>query len=78
MGDRRVTYRVLVGIPEGKRPFGRSRRRWEDDIKMDLQDVGWGSVDWFDLARDRYRWRDFAKAVMNLRFSLNAGSFLTS
>ena len=55
MGERRGTYRVLVGSPEGKIPFGRPRRRWKDDIKMDLQDVGWGSMDWFDLARDRYR-----------------------
>jgi len=54
-GDRRGTYRVLVGSPEGKRPFGRPRRRWKDNIKMDLLDVGWGSMDWFDLARDRYR-----------------------
>ena len=54
MGDRRGTYRVLVGSPEGKRPFGRPRRRWKDNIKVDLQDVGWGSMDWFHLARDRY------------------------
>ena len=55
MGERRVTYRVLVGKPEGKRPFGRSRRRWEDNIKMDLQEVRCGGMDWIDLAQDRGR-----------------------
>ena len=69
MADRRGTYRVLMRRPEGKRPFGRPRRRWEDNIKMDFQDVGGGSMDWFDLARDRYRWRALVKAVMNLRVS---------
>ena len=65
LGERRGTYRVLVGRPEGKRPFGRPRRRWEDNIKMGLQDLGWGSMDWFNLARDRYRWSALAKAVMS-------------
>jgi len=60
-------YRVLVGKPEGKRPLGRTRRRWEDNIKMDLQDVGCGGIDWIELARDRDRWRALANAVMNLR-----------
>ena len=62
---RRV-YRVLVGRPEGKRPLGRPRHRW-DDIKMDLQEVGWVDIDWIDLAQDRDRWRPLTKAVMNLR-----------
>jgi hypothetical protein len=60
-------YRVLVGKPEGKRPLGRLRRRWEDNIKMDLQELGCGAMDWFELARDRDRWRGLVNAVMNLR-----------
>ena len=60
-------YRVLVGKPEGKRPLGRPRRRWVDNIKMDLQDVGCGHVDWIGLAHDRDRWRTLVRAVMNLR-----------
>jgi hypothetical protein len=67
MGDRRREYRVLVGIPEGKKPIERTRRRWEDNIKIVLQEVGWGGMDWIGLAQDRDRWRAFLKAVMNLR-----------
>jgi hypothetical protein len=63
----RGVYRVLEGKPEGKRPLGRSRRRWEDDIKMNLQEVGCGGVDWIELARDGDRWRALVTAVMNLR-----------
>jgi len=55
-GGRRGTYMVLVGKPEGKRPLGRPRHRWEDNIKMDLQEVGYGGIDWIDLAEDRDRW----------------------
>jgi len=66
MGDRRGVYRVLVGKPEGKRPLGRSRRRWED-IKMDLQEVWYLVTDWIELAQDRDRWRALVNAVMNLR-----------
>jgi len=58
-----------LGKPEGKRPFGRPRRRWEDNIKMDLQEVGWGVMDWIELAQDRDRWRVLMNAVMNLRVS---------
>ena len=58
---------VLVGKPEGKRPLGRPRRRWEDNIKMDLQEVGCGGMDWIKLAQDRDRWRELVNAVMNLR-----------
>jgi len=58
---------VLVGKYEGKRPLGRPRRRWEDNIKVDLQDVGCGSMDWIDLAQDRDRWRAIVNVVMNLR-----------
>ena len=65
-GDRRGVYRVLVGKPEGKRPLGRPRRRWEDNIKMDLQEVGCGGMDWIELAEDRDRWRALVNAVMNL------------
>jgi hypothetical protein len=67
MGEGRGVYRVLVGKPEGKIPLGRSRRRWEDNIKMDLQEVGcWGMV-WIELARDRNSWRELVNAVMILR-----------
>jgi hypothetical protein len=56
MGDRRGIYRILVGKPEGKRPLGRSRHRWKDNIKLDLQEVGCGGMDWIELAQDRDRW----------------------
>ena len=65
--ERRGVYRVLVGNPEGKRPFGRPRHRWEDNIKMDLQEVGCRVVEWIEVAQDRDRWREFVNAVMNLR-----------
>jgi hypothetical protein len=68
-GERRGVYRVLVGKPEGKRPLGRPRSRWEDNIKMDLQEVGCGGMDWIVLAQDRDRWRALVTAVMNLRVS---------
>ena len=67
MGDRSGVYRVLVGKAEGKRPLGRPRCRWEDNIKMDLQAVGCEGVDWIELAEDRDRWRALVNAVMNLR-----------
>jgi hypothetical protein len=60
-------HRVLVGKPEGKRPLGRPRRRWDDNIEMDLQEVGFGGMDWIGLAQDRDRWRALVSAVMNLR-----------
>jgi len=66
MGERRVVYRVSVG-PEGKRPLGRSWRRWKDNIKMDLQELGCGGMDWIELAQYRDRWRELVKAVMSLR-----------
>jgi len=67
MGDGRGVYRVLVEKPERKRPLGRQRRRWEDNIKMDLQEMGCGGMDWIELAQDRDRWRTLVSAVMNLR-----------
>ena len=67
MGEGRGVYRVLVGKPEGKRPLGRPRRRWEDNIEMDLQEVGWGCGDWMELAQDRDRWRVLVSTVMNFR-----------
>jgi hypothetical protein len=67
MGEETGVYRVLVGIPEGKRPLGRPRRRWED-IRMDLQEVGCGGMDWIGLAQDRSRWWALVNAVMNLGF----------
>jgi hypothetical protein len=66
-GDRRGVYKVLVGKPEEKRPLERPRRRWDDSIKMDLQEVGCGGMDWIGLAQDRDRWRAIVNAVMNLR-----------
>ena len=65
--ERRCAYRVLVGKPEGKRPLGRPRRKWEDIIKMDLQEVGCSGMDRIELAQDRDRWRALVNAVMNLR-----------
>ena len=67
MGERRGVYRVWVGKPEGKRPLGRPRRRWEENIKVDYQEVGFGGMDWKELAQDRDRWRPFVTAVMSLR-----------
>jgi hypothetical protein len=67
MGEETVAYRVFVGKPEGKRPLGRPRRKWVDNIRMDLQEVGCGYVDCLVLAQDRDRWRTLVSAVMNLR-----------
>jgi len=66
-GERRGANTVLVGRPEGNRPLGRPRRKWEDNIKMDLQEIGWGGMDWIELAQNKGRWRDLVNAVMNLR-----------
>jgi hypothetical protein len=69
MGEGRGAYRDLVGRPEGRRSLGRPRRRWKDNIKMDLEEVEWGGggMDWIDMAQDRDRWRALVSAVMNLR-----------
>jgi hypothetical protein len=66
MGERRGAYRALVGKPEGRRPLGRPRRRWEDNIKMDLREFRCGGAHWIDLAQDRERWRALVYTVMNL------------
>jgi hypothetical protein len=67
MGEKRNAYRILVGKPEGKRLLGRPRRRWEDNIKMDLREIGWSGMDWSDLAQERDQWRAGVNTVMNLR-----------
>jgi hypothetical protein len=69
----RNVYRALMGKPEGKRPLGRPRRKWEDGIRMDLREIGWGRVDWIQLAQDRDRWQALVNMVMNFRV-LAAGS----
>jgi hypothetical protein len=66
MGEERGVHRVLVGKPEGKRPLGRPRRRWEDNIKMDLEEVGGGRVDWIELVKDRDGWWAFVSTVKNI------------
>jgi hypothetical protein len=67
MGEGKNVHRVLVGKPEGKISLGRSRHGWQDGIKMDLREIGWGGVEWINLAQDRDRWRAVVNAVMNLR-----------
>jgi hypothetical protein len=70
-------YRMLVGKPEGKRPLGRPRRRWVDNIKMDFGETRWDGMDWIDLAQDRDQWRALVNTAMNLQVSQNAGKFLS-
>jgi hypothetical protein len=67
MGEKRSAYRLLVGKPEGRRPLGRPRRRWVDNIKIDLREIGRDDVNWIDLDQDRDQWRDLVNTVMNLR-----------
>jgi hypothetical protein len=69
MGESRNAYMILVGKPEGKRPLGRPRRRWMDNIKMDLREIEWDGVDWIELAQDRDQWRALVNRVMKLRVS---------
>jgi hypothetical protein len=73
MGEKRNAYRLLVGKPEGRRPLGRPRCRWVDNIRMDLGEVGWSDVDWIGLAQDRNRRRALVNSVLNLRVPWNAG-----
>jgi hypothetical protein len=67
MGERRNAYKILVGKPEGRRPLGRPRRKWLDNIKMDLREIGWDNLDWINLTRDRDSWRALVNTLMNLR-----------
>jgi hypothetical protein len=69
MGEGRGAYRILVGRPEGRRPLGTPRHRWEDNIKMNLQEVAWWGMDWIDMAQDSNRWWALVNVVMNLRVS---------
>jgi hypothetical protein len=78
MREVRGAYNILVGKPEGRRPLGRPRRRWEDNIRMDIREIGFGDVDWIHWAQDRDRWWALVNTVMNLRVPQNAGNFLTS
>jgi hypothetical protein len=78
MRKGRCVYRVLVERPEGKRPLRRPRRRWENNIKMDLGEIGIDGANWIQLAQDRVQWWASVKTVMNLRFNKEAGYFLTS
>jgi hypothetical protein len=78
MGETRNAYRILVGKPEGKRPLGRPRRRWVDNIKIDLRETECDGMDWIDLIQDRDQWRALVNTVMNLRVPYNFGKFLSS
>jgi hypothetical protein len=77
MGEKRYTYRILVGKPDGKRPLGRPRRRWEDNIKMDLNAIGWGGMDWIDRVQDRDQWRAVVNTVMDLGVPESVGKVLS-
>jgi hypothetical protein len=76
--EKRNEYKILVGKPEGKRPLGGPRRRWEDNIKMDLRETGWGGMYWIGLAQDRDQQRALVNTIMNLRVPYNVGKFLSS
>jgi hypothetical protein len=78
MGVKRNAYRILVGKSKGKRPLGRPRYRWVDIIKRDLREIGWGGMDWIDLARNRDEWRALVNMVMNFQVPQNAGKFMSS
>jgi hypothetical protein len=78
MGEKRNTYRILAGKPEEKRPLGRPRRGWVDNIKMDFREIGWDGGDWIDLVQDRDKWRGLVNTVINLLVPYNIGKFLSS
>jgi hypothetical protein len=77
-GEKRNAYWISVGKSDGKRPLGRPKSKWEDNIKMDLREIGCGRKEWIDLAQDRDRWRALVNTVMNLRVPQNVGKFLSS
>jgi hypothetical protein len=77
MGEKRNAYKIWMGEPEGNRPVGRPRRRWEDSIRIYLREIGWDGMDWIDLAQDTDQWRALVNTVMNLRVPLNVGKFLS-
>jgi hypothetical protein len=78
IGKKRNAYRISLGKPQGKRPLGRPRHRWLDNIKMDLREIGWGGTDWIDLAEDRDQWGALVNTVMYLQVPKNVGKFLNS
>jgi hypothetical protein len=78
IGVKRNAYMILVGKPEGKRPLRRTRRRWEDNVRMDLREIEWGGVDWIDLAHDRDQCRALVNTKMNLQVPSNFGNLLSS
>jgi hypothetical protein len=78
MGKKMNAYRILVGKPEVKRPLRRPRRRWVDNIKMNLREIEWGGMDWIDMAQNRGQWRAHVNTVINLRVPYNDGKFLSS
>jgi hypothetical protein len=78
MGAKRNADRILVGKPEGNRPLGGPRRKWVDDIKMDLREIEWDGIDWINVAQDRDHWRVLVRMVMNLHVPENAGKFWSS
>jgi hypothetical protein len=76
MGEKRNVYKILVGKPEGKRPLGRARHRWVDNIKMDLREIGWDGMDWIDLVQDRHQRRALMNTVVSLRVSIKCWEVL--
>jgi hypothetical protein len=76
-GEKRNAYRILVGKPEGKRPLGRPKRRWGDNIMMGIREIGWGFMDWIGLAVDRNQWKALVNTVMKLRVPYNFGKVLS-
>jgi hypothetical protein len=78
MGEKRNACRILLGKPEEKRPLGRPRHRWVDNIKIEFREVGWGGMDWIDVFQDRDQWRALVNMVMNLRVPKNVGKFLSN
>jgi hypothetical protein len=78
MGEKRNAYRILVGNPEGKRPLGRPKRGWVENIKMHLREIGWNGIDWINLAQDWDQWKALVNKVMNLRVPQNTTKFLSS